>query len=127
MLLDDFERNIAPAGTGRMNDSSLAILLHHLNRSLISALIMLKTAAMPHTHTPAAIKEYPPFGSWKIPLIFVLMSILTLFYHKFTSTSIEIPCAATGCRDKNQHFHDIFSNFIQQVQITVIQNWYVYA
>lgn len=55
------------------------------------------------------------------------MSILALFYHKFTSTSIEIPCAATGCRDKNQHFHDIFSNFIQQVQITVIQNWYVYA
>jgi len=88
---------------------------------------MLKTAAMPHAHTPAAIKEYPPFGSWKIPLIFVPVSILALFYHKFTSTSIEIPCAATGCRDKNQHFHDIFSNFIQQVQITVIQNWYVYA
>lgn len=88
---------------------------------------MLKTAAMPHTHTPAAIKEYLPFGSWKIPLIFVPVSILALFYHKFTSTSIEIPCAATGCRDKNQHFHDIFSNFIQQVQITVIQNWYVYA
>lgn len=88
---------------------------------------MLKTAAMPHAHTPAAIKEYPPFGSWKMPLIFVPVSILALFYHKFTSTSIEIPCAATGCRDKNQHFHDIFSNFIQQVQITVIQNWYVYA
>ena len=88
---------------------------------------MLKTAAMPHAHTPAAIKEYPPFGSWKIPLIFVPVSILALFYHKFTSTSIEIPCAATGCRDKNQHFHDLFSNFIQQVQITVIQNWYVYA
>lgn len=88
---------------------------------------MLKTAAMPHTHTPAAIKEYPPFGSWKIPLIFVLVPILALFYHKFTSTSIEIPCAATGCRDKNKHFHDILSNFIQQILITVIQNWYVYA
>jgi hypothetical protein len=53
---------------------------------------MLKTAAMPHTHTPAAIKEYPPFGSWKIPLIFHLVPILALFYHEFTSTSIEIPC-----------------------------------
>ena len=88
---------------------------------------MLKTAAMPHAHTPAAIKEYLPFESWKIPLILHLVPILALLYHEFTSTSIEIPCAATGCRDKNQHFHDIFSNFIQQVQITVIQNWYVYA
>ena len=101
---------------------TVVILLPSLYCRRVDSLIMLKTAAMPHTHTPAAIKEYPPFGSWKIPLIFVLVSILALFYHKFTSTSIEIPCAATGCRDKNQHFHDIFSNFIQQVQITVIQN-----
>lgn len=52
---------------------------------------------------------------------FVLVSFLALFYHKFTSTSIEIPFAATGCRDKNQHFHDILSGFIQQMQIMVIQ------
>lgn len=53
---------------------------------------MLKTAAMPHAHTPAAIKEYLPFESWEIPLIFHLVPILALFYHEFTSTSIEIPC-----------------------------------
>lgn len=52
---------------------------------------------------------------------FVLVSFLALFYHKFTSTSIEIPFAATGCRDKNQHFHDILSDFIQQMQIMAIQ------
>jgi hypothetical protein len=45
----------------------------------------------PHT-PPIAIKEYPPFESWKIPLIFRLVPILALFYHEFTSTSIEIPC-----------------------------------
>jgi hypothetical protein len=44
-------------------------------------------------HAPlAAIKEYLPFESWKIPLIFRLVPILALFYHEFTSTSIEIPC-----------------------------------
>jgi len=45
----------------------------------------------PHT-PPAAIKEYLPFESWKIPLILHLVPILALFYHEFTSTSIEIPC-----------------------------------
>lgn len=51
MLLDEFERNIALAGTGWMNDGRLAILLHHLNRSLISSLIMLKQPQC-HTLTP---------------------------------------------------------------------------
>lgn len=79
-------------GAGRINDRVLPYCFYRLYRRWGGPLIMLKTAAMPHAHTPAAIKEYPPFGSWKIPLIFVPVSILALFYHKFTSTSIEIPC-----------------------------------
>lgn len=125
MLLNQFERNIALTGVGRVNDSCHTASIALLPPGRFSHYAQDSRNA---THSPpAAIKGYPPFGSWKIPLIFVLVSILALFYHKFTSTSIEIPCAATDCRDKNQHFHDILSNFIQQMLITVIQNWYVYA
>lgn len=50
-------------GAGRINDSGLAILLLSALSPLGRSSHYAQDAAMPHAHTPAAIKEYLPFES----------------------------------------------------------------
>lgn len=83
---------LALTGAGRINDSGFAILLLSALSPLGRSSHYAQDSRNATAHTPAAIKEYLPFESWKIPLILHLVPILALFYHEFTSTSIEIPC-----------------------------------
>ena len=65
VILDQFECNIAFSGAGGVDNSSLAVLLHHPDCRMIGFLVVFKQTQCHLVHPPIAIQGYPSHGKWR--------------------------------------------------------------